>query len=255
MQRNVGISMDDQDKRKKANGSALGSDRGKPMTLFGRLPRRPAAPVVTNHFLPPVKGGRGFAGFDLARHLAQTERWGAESLVALQLRQAAELVRYALKFSPLYKDRLAGVAVAPGAGLTPEEFGAIPILTREGVQNAKSSLFTTKLPRGHGPAFEVYTSGSSGQPVHVKSTKYSSHFNAAVTSRGHWWFARDLAGANVTIQVVSNDAGRVKNKGWAAGSSGPSHVYSNRIPVNQLYDWLLHDDPHYLQCHPRSCWN
>ena len=242
--------MDDQDKRKKANGSALGSNHGKPVTLAGRLSQPPVAPVVTNHFLPPLKGGRGLAGFDLAGHLAQTERWGAESLAALQVRQAAELVRYAQKFSLLYKDRLTGVAVARGVGLTSEEFGAIPILTRVEVQNAKSSLFTTKLPRGHGPAFEVYTSGSSGRPVHVKSTRYSSLFNAAATSRGHRWFARDLAGANVTIQVVSNDKGRFRNKGWAAGSSGPSHVYSNRIPVNQLYNWLLHDDPHYLQCHP-----
>ncbi|NNE84658.1 MAG: phenylacetate--CoA ligase family protein [Alphaproteobacteria bacterium] len=242
--------MHDQEKRNKANSSTPGSERDKPMTLSGHLPQRSTAPVVTNHFLPPIKGGRGLARFDLAEHLAQTERWGYESLVALQLRQAAELVRYAQKFSPLYKERLAGVAVAPGSGLTPEEYAAIAVLTREEVQNAKSLLFATQLPRGHGPAFEVYTSGSSGQPVRVKSTKYSSFFNAAVTSRGHRWFARDPAGANVTIRVLSGDTPRVKNKGWAADSSGPSHVYSNRIPVNQLFDWLLHDDPHYLQCHP-----
>jgi len=242
--------MDEQDRRKKANGSAPDSSGGKTASVSGRLARPPAAPVVVNHFLPPLKGGRNFTIFDLADHLARTEWWGAESLAAVQLRQAAELVRYAHKFSPFYKDRLAGIAAASSEGLTPEAFAAIPFLTREEVQNAKDSLFSTKLPRGHGPAFDVHTNGSSGQPVHTKSTRYSGLFNMAATLRGHRWFGRDLAGTNVTIKVVSDDQGRVKNQGWAGGSAGTGFTYSNRIPVAQLYDWLLADDPHYLQCHP-----
>ncbi|MFB3102952.1 MAG: phenylacetate--CoA ligase family protein [Alphaproteobacteria bacterium] len=235
---------------KKANGSAAGASHGKPVTVSGRLPRRPAAPVVVNHFLPPVKGGRGLTVFDLADRLAQTERWPAEQLAAAQLRQASELVRYAQKMAPFYKDRLAGVVAAPDAMLTPEAFASIPLLTREDVQSARDSLFSAKLPRGHGRAFDVHTTGSSGQPVHVKSTRFSSLFNAAVTLRGHRWFARDMAGVNVSIKVVAGDRGRVKNKGWAAGSTGSSFVYSNRVPVRQRHDWLLQDEPHYLQCHP-----
>ncbi|TDI55170.1 MAG: phenylacetate--CoA ligase family protein [Alphaproteobacteria bacterium] len=242
--------MDEQDRRKKANGSTPDMSGGKTVSVAGRLRPPPAAPVVTNHFLPPATGGKELAGADLANHLAQTERWGAESLVALQLRQAAELVRYAQRFSPFHKDRLAGVDLAPGAALTPDAFAAIPFLTREDVQNAKATLFSTQLPRGHGPAFDLHTTGSSGQPVHVKSTKYSSLFNMAVTMRGHRWFERDLAGINVTIKVISGSLGRTENKSWAAGGTGAGFTYSNRIPVAQLYDWLLADDPHYLQCHP-----
>jgi len=239
-----------QDRRKKANGSAPVSSGGKTVTVSGRLRTPSAPPVVTNHFLPPVEDEKALTGSYLADHLAQTERWGAESLAAVQLRQAAELVRYAQKFSPFYKDRLAGIDVAPGAALTPEVFASIPFLTREDVQSAKGSLFSTKLPRGHGPAFDLHTTGSSGQPVHVKSPKYSGLFNMAVTLRGHRWFGRDLAGTNVTIKVISDDRGRIKTKSWAAGSTGAGFTYSNRIPVAQLYDWLLEDDPHYLQCHP-----
>jgi phenylacetate-CoA ligase len=239
-----------QNKRKKANGSAPDSSGEKTVSVSGRLRTPPAPPVVTNHFLPPVEGGKALTGLDLADHFAQTEWWGAESLAALQLRQAAELIRYARKFSPFCKDRLAGIAGAPDAALTPEEFTAIPFLTREDVQGAKATLFSTELPRGHGPAFDLHTTGSSGQPVHVKSTRYSSLFNMAVTLRGHRWFGRDLAGTNVTIKVMSGDRGRIDNKSWAAGGTGAGFTYSNRIPVNQLYDWLLADDPHYLLCHP-----
>ena len=242
--------MASRDRRKKANGSAPDSTGSTGVSVSGRLRRPPAAPVVANHFLPPAVGGKGLTGSGLADHLALTERWGAESLAAVQLRQAAELVRYARKFSPFYKDRLVDIDLAPGAALTPKAFAAIPLLTREDVQSAKESLFCTKLPRGHGPAFDLYTTGSSGQPVHVKSTKYSSLFNTAATLRGHRWFGRDLAGTNVTIKVVSDDQGRVKHGSWAAGGAGPGFTYSNRIPVNRLYDWLLEDDPHYLQCHP-----
>ncbi len=220
------------------------------MTISGLMQSPPASPVVTNHFLLPVEDEIELTASYLAEYLAQTEWWGAESLAAMQLRQAAELVRYAQKYSPFYKDRLASIDVAPGAGLTPEEFATIPFLTREDVQDVKDSLFSSKLPRGHGPAFDLHTTGSSGQPVHVKSTKYSSLFNMAVTLRGHRWFGRDLTGTNVTIKVVSGGRGRVKTKSWAAGSTGAGLTYSNRIPVNQLYDWLLADDPQYLQCHP-----
>lgn len=242
--------MVNRDRVKKTNGSATGTRGGRPVTVSGRLPRSPAAPAVANHFLPPDKDGKGFTVFDLADRLAETEWWPADRLAAAQLRQATELVCYAQKYSPFYKDRLAGVVAASDEGLTPEAFDAIPFLTREDVQNAKDSLFSTKLPQGHGPAFDVHTTGSSGQPVHVRSAKYSSLFNMAVTLRGHRWFARNPAGFNVTIKVVSGDKGRAKSKSWAAGGTGPSFTYSNRVPVAQLFDWLLHDDPHYLQCHP-----
>lgn len=242
------------DRRKKANGSAPPASGvtsgGKTVTVSGRLRPPSAAPMVANHFLPPVEDEKGLTSAYLADHLAQTERWGAESLAAVQLRQAAELVRYAQKFSPFYKDRLATIDLAPGATLTPEAFAELPFLTREDVQSAKATLFSTKLPRGHGPAFDLHTTGSSGQPVHVKSTKYSSLFNRATTLRGHRWFGRDLAGTNVTIKVVAGDQGRVKFKSWAAGGTGVGFTYSNRVPVNRLYGWLLEDDPHYLQCHP-----
>ena len=242
--------MVEQNGAKKPNGSAAGTSPGKPVTVSGRLRRPAAAPVVANHFLPPVKDGQSLTVFGLADFLAETEQWPSDRLAATQLRQATELVRYAQKTAPFYKERLAGVVAASDGGLTPEAFASIPFLTRDDVQNAKSALFSTKLPRGHGPAFDLHTTGSSGQPVHVRSTKLSGLFNTAATLRGHRWFARDLAGANVTIKVVSDDKGRSRIKGWAAGSTGPAFVYSNRVPVGQLCDWLLLDDPHYLQCHP-----
>ena len=220
-----------QNRRKKANGSAAGMGGDKPVTVSGRLPLRRPAPVVANHFLPPVKGGKGITVSALANYLAQTERWPAERMAAAQLRQAGELVSFAQKMSPFYKDRLAGIVAESEGGLSPGAFAAIPLLTREDVQTARDTLFSTKLPRGHGPAFDVHTTGSSGQPVHVKSTKYSSMFNTAVTLRGHRWFGRDLAGTNVTIKVISGDQGRIKNKNWAAGGTGAGFTYSNRIPV------------------------
>jgi len=86
--------------------------------------------------------------------------------------------------------------------------------------------------------------------VHVRSTAFANWFNAAATLRGHRWFGRDLSATNVTIKVVAGDRMRVRGKGWAAGSVGSNFIYSNRVPVRQLFDWLCADDPDYLQCHP-----
>ena len=239
-----------QDRRKKANGSAVNSRSGKRVTVSGQLRRPTPAPTVANYFLPKVEQGQRFSVFDLAGHLAETEQWTPDRLAATQLRQALELIRYAHKMSPFYKDRLANAVAASVAGLTPNVFAAIPILTRADVQTAKDTLFCGKLPRGHGPAFDLHTTGSSGEPVHVRSTNFSSVFNMAATLRGHRWFERDLAGTNVTIKVESGDRKRHKIKSWAAGGTGPAFIYSNRVPVRQLFDWLLEDDPDYLQCHP-----
>ena len=192
-----------QTKIRKTNGSAAKSNRDKRVAVSGRLRRPTAAPAVANHFLPKVEQGKRFSVFDLADHLAETEQWTPDRLAATQLRQARELIRYAQKKSPFYKDRLANTVAASASGLTPNVFAAIPILTRAEVQIAKDALFCSQLPRGHGPAFDLHTTGSSGQPVHVRSTKFSSLFNMAATLRGHRWFARDLAGTNVTIKVES----------------------------------------------------
>lgn len=235
---------------KKTNGSGAPSEPRVSTIVSRGGARQSAEPEVACHFVPPTERGTALSVVDLAAYLVQTERWPAERMAATQLRQAHELIRYAQKMAPFYRVRLTDIVTQARGGLTADLFAAIPILSREEVQRAGDALFSARVPRGHGKTFDLYTSGSSGAPVHVRSTGFSGWFNAAVTLRGHRWFDRDLSATNVTIRVTADDRPRARGRGWAAGSSGANFTYSNRVPVRQLFDWLLADDPAYLQCHP-----
>lgn len=239
-----------QDEAEKTASSPGEGRPRKPVIVSGSLGRASVAPKFAHHFLPDIPASKAFNVFDAAGQLEKTEWWSAERLAEVQLKQATELVRYARENSPFYKDRLAGIIDGADVSLSSESFAAIPCLTREAVQGADEQLFCTSLPLGHGPTFDVHTTGSSGKPVHVRSTRFSNLTNLATSLRGHRWFARDPAGTNVTIKVVSGNRGRSQTKAWAPGRTGSSYIYSNRIPVRQLLDWLLQDEPNYLQCHP-----
>lgn len=212
--------------------------------------QKPAPPQVTNHFAPPIRGQDGLGVYALAHHLSHTEWKPAEELVRAQLRQARELIRFARRFVPFYKTYFDGVMDDPDEELSAERFAALPILTREALQHAGDAMFSPVIPNGHGRTFDVHTSGSSGHPVHARSTELSNMSNLAAALRGHQWFRRDLAGTNVSIKVLTEEQTRGKVQSWAIGSTGRGLVYSNKVPVSQLFDWLLRDGPRYLQCHP-----
>ncbi len=208
------------------------------------------APTVINHLAPPLKGRNELGVYALAQFLSQTQWWSGDRLRDAQLAQAAELVRFAHQSVPFHKDRLADYVAAMSDQPSWEVFTALPILTREDLQNASDTAFSQTLPRGHGPTFDVHTSGSTGRPLHVRSTALAHLSNLATALRGHQWFRRDLAGKNVTIKVLSGQQDRVPSRSWATGSTGEAVIYSNKVPVSRLYDWLREDQPAYLQCHP-----
>jgi len=203
---------------------------------------------VTLDFWPELAERAFLSAYGIAFTLMQSEWWPAAELARLQLERADKLLRFARDSVPFYRERLAD-AVA-GERLDFERFAHIPILTRAEVQAAGAALRAPKLPERHGPAHDVHTSGSSGEPVSVASTRLAHLTNAAATLRGHQWFRRSLAGSNVTIQVPKHAADRFRTASWAPGSSGRSLIYNNRVPVEGLHRWLLADDPDYLQCHP-----
>lgn len=225
------------------------------MGALSRAPRRAVkndAPIVANHLSPPLRGRSQLNVYALAHFLSQTEWWPIARLRNAQYAQADELIRFAYATVPFYRDRLADYVGDDVETALPEKFAALPILTREELQREGEAISSPVLPRGHGPKFDVHTSGSSGRPVHVRSTALANISNLATALRGHQWFRRDLASSHVSIKVLSSDRERIQVKVWATGSSGQAHLYSNRVAVRRLYDWLQQDRPAHLQCHPST---
>ena len=98
--------------------------------------------------------------------LQQSERWPAARILAAQLRQASSLISHAKVHAPFHRQRLAKAPV--GAALTAESLRTMPLMSRSNIQDAGAELFSRTMPHGHGRAYAVRSSGSTGRPIEVR---------------------------------------------------------------------------------------
>ena len=184
-------------------------------------------------------------------HLSQTEWWTPDRLQQHQLLQAAALIRFARENVPYYEKRFQAMKRSSPDKLRMKDFRSIPLLNREVIQTEGDGLLARAIPENHQPATDMVTSGSSGRPVRVKTTRHQSMFNQAVALRYHQWFKRDLGGSNVSIQAMGESHKFVSLPTWVGGlQTGPARAYNNMVPVDLLFEQFVRDEPVYLQCHP-----
>ena len=183
--------------------------------------------------------------------LEQTERWPPEKLLAHQLKQIQNVIDHAQATVPFYKERLAPFAGWPLGALTLERFRDIPVMSRAEVQAAGKDLQTRRLPSGHGPTTVVTTSGSTGRPLKVLSTKVTSIMVQALSLRGHLWHERDLSAKSVRIRPLDPSRKTAGNRRWSPlPHGGPSVTIQEGMPVAEIFEQLLLEDPAYVESHP-----
>ncbi len=218
----------------------------------GRVAARPArlSGVASGIVWPAIPAGHDAQVLALQHIFNETQWWNPERLLAEQLKQAQHLIRHAARTVPLYRERLAALRdVAPGA-LTMEQFRAIPLLTRADIQDAGADFASREVPPGHGAVGESRTSGSSGKPITFQYTAVTALMLSAMTLRGHLWHNRDLAAKNMKIRVTSKTGARTR---WAPVPwSGTTVHISGRLPVNELLDHIVAEDPAYFEAHPNQ---
>lgn len=178
----------------------------------------------------------------IAEHLAETERWTPEELVREQRRQLASVLEHAARTVPHYR------------GVT--DFAQLPVMTRAEIQRA--DLLSRAYPSTHGPAKEVSTSRTSGEPVRVRGTAVVAAMHAAITLRDHRWHARDLAATHASIrhapQAPPPDG--VTTRGWGPATAllapdAPMHVLTIAgSTTDEHLAWLERKDPTYLLTYP-----
>ena len=200
---------------------------------------------------PAIAGPHDAQVLALQFQFEQTQWWPEDRLLAHQMAQIQNLVGHAAGTVPFYRDRLAPVRdLAPGT-LTLEAYRRVPLLRRTDIQRAGEDLMSRNIPRQHGKAFDVRTSGSTGRPITIRGTAITGLFLQAFTLRGHFWHKRDLSAKNVTFRgsVPKNPAGA--RQVWAPGYvTGPSLVIDITLPMDDLFDRLIKEDPEYFQVHP-----
>jgi len=223
---------------------------------------------VTGKLLIPISGCTGVAWpavpppvdsyvFSVLRQLEESQWWPAETLLAQQLLQAERLLAHAAATVPFYADRLRFLRGTRAGSLSLEMFRRIPVLRRAQIQEAGSTLLSTKIPPDHGAPFDIRTSGSTGRPISVKGTAITSLMTRAANMRYHLWFKRDFSAKSAAIRMLKGaelDAAKADQPiRWADGfPSGPMVLRQITTPVGEQLDWLLSQDSAYLLTFPSN---
>lgn len=141
-------------------------------------------PILAKALFPAFEAARGRPTVPLLRFLQETERWPVERLRDLQAGLLRRLVRHAYRHTAHYR------ALLDERGLRPEDFTSaadvakLPLLDRGTMRGTTDARTSTAPPS---VAIKKTTSGSSGEPVHVRYNVESRHWRDAIRWRGYGW--------------------------------------------------------------------
>jgi phenylacetate-CoA ligase len=116
--------------------------------------------------------------------LMESQFWPPETMLAFQRTQLMQLLFHAREHVPFYKTRLDPLFRKNGE-IDWSRWHEIPILTRADLRDRRNELLATELPPGHGPSMAFSTSGSSGIPIAMETTRFWGQANRAAISRFH----------------------------------------------------------------------
>ena len=120
-----------------------------------------------------------------------------------QQRQLSALAEHFAEHSQWFAARMAAARDSEGA----DRLRRLPILTRRDVQTTFAQQHVTALPEGYGPASQVSTSGSTGEPVSLWRTQVNLLHWLAQTVRWHLWDEPDFGGRLATIRALLPTSG------------------------------------------------
>jgi phenylacetate-CoA ligase len=203
---------------------------------------------------PGLPGASGAAMLALQFQLERSQWWPAERLVEYQFKQLRALAAHAAENVPFYREHLSKCGLASAGDLTPESYLRWPVLRRRDLQERPQDLLAARYPSSHGPASEMFTSGSTGTPMRVTFSNAAQFFAVAMALRDHIWHERQLSQKLCAIRWLAPEA---RQAGWgpatnAAFVTGPSAAMDVSADVDSQLDWLIREQPAYLVTTPSN---
>ncbi|MDP2135549.1 MAG: hypothetical protein Q8J99_18250 [Sulfuritalea sp.] len=188
----------------------------------------------------------------------EQNQWRApEQIAASQFDQLRKLLTFAAATVPHYRRWLGGNFRAEE--LTPQNWGKIPVLTRQQAHQGPAELVSDRIPKEHGKTFTQKTSGSTGMVVEVLGTDLTDLYWQVFCLRDHLWHRRDLREKLCVIRFqrdnpVKASAGMAA-AGWGPATddvviTGPSASYDILLEIGHIAGRLMLDRPGYLLSHP-----
>lgn len=117
--------------------------------------------------------------------LMQSDRWSLERLQEHQLRKCKELLVFAQKYSPFYKDHFDKCGFEPDKMQTLEELKKIPVIDKNILLYHTQTIQSTKHFQ---KLFFSETSGTSGQVLRFYRNEEWDSCNRAAMFRGYKWY-------------------------------------------------------------------
>ena len=199
--------------------------------------------------------------------LKVSQWWPAAEIAQAQRAQLAWLVGWAAAQVPHFERSewarpAANDLAAAVKALDPARFDTLwrelPLLTKPELRRVGPRLNARTVPPDQTPLETLRTSGSTGIAVEVRSTPATRALWEALTIREHLWSRRDFMRRMGAIRFRNRNAratdGQIQPT-WGLPvaqlfRSGPSSAMHIGKPLEELADWLLRFDPHYLLTYP-----
>lgn len=126
-----------------------------------------------------------------------------ERIRNIQYSELQQLLKHHKEQSPWYKKLM-------------EDNKRVPIITKKDIQDAGEDFFAKLIPKDCLPTSDVKTSGSTGEPLTIKTTMISSMFFSAYTMREHVWNKRHLDKKLKLSSIRANIHGYIEADTWGS---------------------------------------
>lgn len=149
--------------------------------------------------------------------LDDTQWWPKERLRAAQRADLTRLVNHARSTTDFYRTRL-NCLFKPNGEIDWSKWSDLPIVTRADLSWQSTAIRSSKPVLAHGPFGIVKTSGSTGDPVSMLTTRLLSNMSTASLWRGQKWANFDWSATMIHLGADSEK--------WKAGDlMGPWGPY------------------------------
>ena len=210
---------------------------------------------------PAIPGPSAAVALALQYQLNETQWWPAEKMLAMQLRQLDELLRFAVQNILFYRDWLLGAGYDPNRPLTMSAWRQLPIIDRRKIQELGEAVNAATVPKAHYPLRKDSTSGSTGTPLRVTKTAASRVVWEGFALRDQIWHRRDFSLKQGAIRRDRHGRADYPHGAetpvWGGVTSrvfktGPAVLLDIRTSVSQQVEWLTRQAPAYLLTFPSN---
>ena len=188
----------------------------------------------------------------LVTELNHLQWYTQERLQKLQDNKLKAVVGWHARHGEWFRNRLIAADCMP-KDVRRDNMSALPITTRQDIISAGPRFFPKEVPKEHGKPGEVYSSGSTGEPVMVKCTDVVSLFFHANNHMEVDWHRRDRKLRMAAVRAGKITTGEHPNWGMphsALAETGPCLAINNNTDVKEQARLISEFGTELLSCYP-----